>query len=124
VKRIIKIIFPIVIIAGLLASSCTLGTPSYLEGKLSILPEPKEGESPALVYSACQIIVYDIQTGQLSHVIGVDDSGYYTTKIRPGSYVVDLYRMGSVGNTAEVPMVIQIESGETTVLNINLNTRY
>jgi len=107
----------------LLASSCTLGQPSYIEGQVTILPAAGEGGSPALVFSACQIIIYDTQTGQLSHVVGVDSEGNYSTKIRPGSYVVDLYRMGSVGRSTDVPAVIQINSGETWVLDITLDTR-
>ncbi|MCK9525532.1 MAG: hypothetical protein WCS74_00445 [Dehalococcoidales bacterium] len=122
-KRIIKAILPLLVIAGLFATSCTLGNPSYLEGKLTILPEPGEGESPALVYSACQVMVYDTQTGKLSHVLGIDDSGYYSTKIRPGSYVIDLYRMGAIGKTNDVPNVVQVESGQTLVLDIDLDTR-
>lgn len=122
-KRLFKIILPVLFITGLLVASCSLGNPSYLEGKITILPEPKEGESPALVFSACQVMIYDTQTGKLSHVIGVDDSGYYSTDIRPGSYVVDLYRMGAIGKTNEVPIVVQVESGQTLVLDINLDTR-
>lgn len=122
-KRFFKITIPVLVIIGLFTSSCTLGASSYLEGKVIILPEPQEGESPALVYSACQIIIYDTQTGKLLHVISIDEGGFYSTKIRPGSYVVDLYRMGSIGKTSEVPMVVQIESGKTLLLNITLDTR-
>lgn len=106
----------------LLASSCTLGQPSYIEGRVTILPAAVEG-SPSLVFSACQVMVYDTQTGQLSHVVGIDSNGNYSTKIRPGNYVVDLYRMGSVGRSMDVPMVIQVNSGETLVFDITLDTR-
>jgi len=124
-KKSIHRLVAAVLMAGiiLLASSCTLGQPSYIEGRVTILPAAGEGASPSLVFSACQVIIYDTQTGQLSHVVGVDSNGNYSTKIRPGNYVVDLYRMGSVGRSLDVPAVVQINSGETLVLNITLDTR-
>lgn len=122
-KRLFKVILPLLVIASLFATSCTLGNPSYLEGKVTILPEPGEGESPVLIYSACQVMIYDAQTGKLSHVLSIDDSGYYSTEIRPGSYIIDLYRMGAIGKTNDVPNVVQVESGQTLVLDINLDTR-
>jgi len=101
---------------------CVLGQPSYLEGRVTILPIPKEGSSPALAYSACQIMIYGTQSGQLSHVVGLDDTGFYRAEIKPGSYVIDLYRMGAVGYTANVPQVIEVNSAETLVFNISLDT--
>lgn len=119
-KRVIRLIIPVLITVGLFASSCTLGAPSYIEGKLTILPEVTGG-SPVLVYSACQIIIYDAQTGKFLDMTDVDENGYYSIKVRPGSYIVDLYRMGSIGNSTDVPQIIQIEGGETLELNITLN---
>jgi hypothetical protein len=120
VTRLITSAFVIFALAG---ASCTFGSPSYLEGKITILPETQEGQNPVLMYSACQIIIYDTQTGKLSHVINIDENGNYTTKIRPGSYVIDLYRMGSVGKTIDTPAVIQVESGRTLTFDISLDTR-
>jgi len=120
-KRTIRLMIPLLITAGLLVSSCALGAPSYIEGKLTILPEVTGG-NPVLVYSACQIIIYDAQTGKFLDITDVDENGYYSIKVRPGSYIVDLYRMGSIGKSANVPQIIQIEGGKTLELNITLNT--
>lgn len=101
---------------------CTFGQPSYLEGTVTILPEPTEGQSPPLVFSACQIIIYEVQTGKLFAVVSIDDNGFYRTNIRPGNYVVDLYRMGSIGRTFNVPVVIEVQGSQTLILDITLDT--
>ncbi len=102
--------------------ACTLGQPSYIEGTVTILPKPEEGESPPIAFSACQVMIYETQTGKLSQVVSLDDSGFYRAEVRPGNYVVDLYRMGSIGRAEGMPVVVEAKSGTTMLLDITLDT--
>jgi hypothetical protein len=102
--------------------ACTLGQPAHLEGNVIILPETAPGATPVLAYSACHVMVFETQSGQLAYVVSVNENGYYATEIRPGFYLVDIYRLGSEGSALGMPKMVELKSGETLSVDIIIDT--
>ncbi len=119
-----KVLVSIIALVGLASvlslSSCVLGDQAYIEGNLTIIPKRGSDQS-SLVYSACQIMVYDARTGQISQVVSFNESGFFRAEVHPGNYVVDLYRMGSIGGTSNVPKVVDVAAGQNLVIDITLD---
>ena len=75
---------------------------------------------PPEVYAARQIVVYaaDGQTEIARVQIGPD--GNYEVALPPGPYVVDLTRSGI--DRSNLPAKIQITAGQTTTLDVEIDT--
>lgn len=103
-----------------------------LEGEVRIgpiCPVEKEGQlcpTPPEVYEARKIIVNDddgnwITTVDIVPISREDGRGKYRVELEAGTYLVDINRIG-IDSSGDVPTQVEIRSGETTTLNIGIDT--
>ena len=119
-----------VFIAGLLLAGCTTA-PSQptgtLEGQVTIgplQPVQREGEVtvvPPEVYAARKVMVYDTSGKNLIKQVDIDGKGHYQVELQPGTYTITLKPSG-IDRSGEVPRQIEIKSGETVTINIDIDT--
>jgi hypothetical protein len=109
-------------------SACgTPGEHGILQGKVTIGPlQPvvKPGETvevPCSVYEARKIMVYDKSGKKLVEQVDIDCEGRYVVYLNPGTYTVDINRIG-VDFSKGLPAVVEVESGITTRLDIDIDT--
>lgn len=118
-----------VIIMGLLLAGCAGGAveAGTLGGRVTIGPiwpvEPPEGNPPipCEVYEARKIMVYDKNGNRLIEQVDIDCNGNYSVELNPGIYTVDINRLG-IDHSGEVPKQIEIRPGETSELDIDIDT--
>lgn len=118
-----------IITAGLLLAGCATGPQEMgqLEGQVTIGPiwpveRPSEKrEIPCEVYEARKIMVYDRSGNRLIEQVDIDCKGHYQVYLKPATYTVDINRLG-IDHSSEVPTQIEIRSGETVRLNIDIDT--
>ncbi len=124
-----KLLILAVAIIGLVVASCATATAATgtLEGNVSIGPlQPVErpGEKPPVpceVYEARKIMVYDRSGQRLVYQVDIDCDGHYRVDLKPGVYTVDINRLG-IDRSSEVPGQVEIKSGETITLDIDIDT--
>ena len=103
------------------------GEPGRLEGKVTIgpiVPVERPGETyevPCEVYEARKVMVYDHNHDKLVKQVDIDCNGHYSVALQPGEYVVDINRIG-IDHSSEVPATVEITSGETVSLDIDIDT--
>ena len=113
-----------------LAVSCRAGdaTPvrvGHLEGRVRlgpICPVEREGVPcpvPSGAYEAREILLRDGSTIVVRTRVRAD--GSYRLAAEPGRYVADINGIG-VDSSADVPRNIEIRAGETTRLDIEIDT--
>jgi hypothetical protein len=115
--------------ACLFLAGCVDGTsePGRLEGNVTIgpiMPVERPGQTyeiPCEVYKARKVMVYDRSHDKLIKQVDIDCSGHYSVELKPGQYVVDINRIG-IDHSSEVPATVEIASGETVTLNIDIDT--
>ena len=101
---------------------------SVLEGHVSIgplvpvvqegVPEPTPGPE---VYASRQIVIY-AQDGQTEVArVQVDAQGNYRVELAVGTYVVDINHAG-IDMAKELPKTVEITDGETTRLDVDIDT--
>jgi hypothetical protein len=101
--------------------------PGILEGQVTIgpiSPVERPGEPqpiPPEVYQARKVMVYDQSGKKLVAEVDLSSQGYYRVELRPGIYTIDINRTG-IDHSSEVPTQVVIESGEATLLNIDIDT--
>ena len=111
-------------------ASCAALDPSperlgYIEGRVRlgpICPVQREGipcPVPSGAYEAREILLRDGEKIVARTRPGSD--GNYRLAARPGRYVADINRIG-VDSSADVPREIEIRAGETTRLDIAIDT--
>jgi hypothetical protein len=116
----------IVLMASLLACSGPV-EPGTLHGKVTVGPlqpvvTPGEpAEVPCEVYEARKIMVYDRSGDELVERVDIDCDGRYSVKLDPGTYIVDINRIG-VDFSKGLPAQVEIESALTTRLDIDIDT--
>ena len=112
------------LLAGCSGSNLDTGT---LEGMVTIGPiSPVEqlGEKPPIppeVYEAKKVIVYDSGGKRLIKEVELGQDGYYSTMLKPGTYMVDINHVG-IDSSPVIPRKIEISSGETVELDIDIDT--
>lgn len=119
----------LVILLILPISGCVGETqdPGILEGRVSIgpiWPVERPGEQrpiPPEVYEARKVMVYDKSGKMLVEEVSLSSEGYYRVDLMPRTYTIDINRIG-IDSSSEVPKQIVIESGQTVVLNIDIDT--
>ncbi len=117
------------IIAGLMLLGCSTTTTQtgVLEGTVTIgpiFPVERLGEKPPVppeVYAARKIMVYDRSGKNLIKQVDLSNNGTYRVELKPGTYLVDINHIG-IDRSAEVPKTIQIKTGETVKLDIDIDT--
>ncbi len=126
--RVLSALFALVLL-GLIACGCPGETrpPGVLEGYVTIGPlSPVEtpGEKPPVppdVYAARKIMIYDEQAMRLVAEADIGEDGTYRIELPPGRYTVDINRIG-IDSSSEVPAKVDIVSGETVRLDIDIDT--
>jgi hypothetical protein len=119
------------LILTLLLSACLGGTPQppgTLAGHVNIgplVPVQREGEpepTPAPeVYAARQIVVY-AENGRTEVVRAqINSEGDYEVDLPPGTYVVDINRIG-IDSAQGLPKQVEIRSGQVTRLDVEIDT--
>jgi hypothetical protein len=118
------------ILVVLMASLTACGEPAEpgtLHGKVTIGPlqpvaTPGEpAEVPCEVYEARKIMVYNKSGDKLVEQVDIDCDGRYSVKLEPGTYTVDINRIG-VDFSKGLPAQVEIESGLTTRLDVDIDT--
>ena len=129
-----NILLTALIITLILISGCTQQPAKplekgFLEGKITIGPicpverfppdpncEPKEE-----TYTAWQIAIWTSDERKKVAQIQPDLNGTYKLELPVGTYVVDFEKEQHFGGN-NLPATIAIDSGKTTVLNIDIDT--
>jgi hypothetical protein len=112
----------------LFAFSCgEPAAPGILQGKVTIGPlqpvvRPGEVvEVPCEVYEARKIMVYDKSVTKLVKQVDIDCEGRYMAELSPGTYMVDINRIG-IDFSKDLPAHVEIQSGVTVRLDIDIDT--
>lgn len=123
-----------VLLVGIIGVSCQPGGPEsvLLQGSVTIGPihpvqQPGEYQpvSPE-VFDSRYLIIYD-ETGErlVREVyftqIGQSAMGYYTAQIAPGTYVIDINRLG-IDSADGLPVTIDVVADETITIDVNIDT--
>jgi len=102
--------------------------PGTLTGRVTIGPlQPvvRPGDDPLdippEVYEGRKVMVYDESGEDLIRRLDIGPDGIYRAELVPGTYTVDINHAG-MDSSGDVPCQIQIESGETTCLDIDIDT--
>lgn len=53
--------------------------------------------------------------------IGQSDKASFSVQLNPGSYVIDINRIG-IDNSKDLPTTVHIQPGQTVVLDIDIDT--
>lgn len=78
---------------------------------------PKQLEK---MYEGIKIFIYS-ENKILVKEIKLDNTGNYKVELNPGRYIVDTDNIG-IGGSKDLPKEVNIESGKTIKLNINIDT--
>ena len=117
----------LVIVPIMLLACAGTAEPGTLHGKVAIGPlqpvvTPGEpAEVPCEVYEARKVMVYDKSGEKLVEQVDIDCVGRYSVKLEPGTYTVDINRLG-IDFSKGLPAQVQIKSGITTRLDIDIDT--
>ena len=122
------------LLAGLLSVSCCPGGPEtvLLQGAVTIgpvSPVERPGVSPPVppeVFNSRFLIIYDESGEKLVREvyftqIGSGATGYYTAQVAPGTYVVDINRLG-VDTADDLPITITVSADETITIDVHIDT--
>jgi hypothetical protein len=125
----LKRILIALVLAGLIAGCAGCLGPSnagYLEGYVTIGPIcPVQQENvtcpvPASAYEARKIVI-STEEAQVVTLVDIDSEGFYRVALAPDTYIVDINHIG-MDHSADVPTAVTILEGQTTVLNISIDT--
>lgn len=135
-KRLIKLIpaLTILILTGTLLAGCqpSAAETALLQGAVTIGPiNPVEiPGQPVIVspevFAARKIIIYDGSGKKFLREVSITQigqtaAGYYTVQLAPGSYTIDINRLG-IDNAFGLPKKITIAADETVTLDIDIDT--
>jgi len=133
-KNIWRVLIVLSLAAGLFtAASCSQKSlqTGILQGGVTIGPiTPVEvpGQNPTVppeVFSSRKVLVYD-STGKnlvaqvVIYQIKATANGYYAVQLVPGTYIVSASTSGIGG--VSVPTLVIITAGQTTILDIDIDT--
>lgn len=124
----------ILLSAALMVAGCRNSpeAPGTLRGTVSIgpiWPVERPGENPPVppqVFQGRKVIIYNksqtqvLQTVNLLQIDATAEASYLV-QLKPGSYTVDINRNG-MDSSSEVPARVEIRSGETVIIDINIDT--
>jgi hypothetical protein len=129
----LNLLFLTIIVLGSLFIGCsTTIEKGLLQGTVSIGPiSPVEqpGQDTTLrgdVYEARKIMIYDEHGKDLLEQVDIEcntEENYarYRLKLKPGIYTIDINRIG-VDHSDDVPQQVEIQSGITVRLDIDIDT--
>ena len=124
----LAIVFIGLVLAGLLVGcSCGTAGSGILEGNVTIgpiCPVEQPGNPcpvPCEMYQARKVLIYDSSGTKLIAEAAIDCNGHYWVELKSGGYTVDINRDG-FGHVSGVPEKIELKSGQTVELNIDIDT--
>lgn len=107
-------------------SSGSTGT-GILEGNVTIgpiCPVEQPGHPcpvPCEMYQARKVQIYDSNGTKLIAEADIDCNGHYSIELKSGTYTVDINPNG-FAHVSGVPQKIELKSGQTIELNIDIDT--
>jgi hypothetical protein len=122
-----KFILAALFLGLVLIAGCIQREKGVLQGNVTIGPlcpvEPCRTSPGQMekVYELRKILIYDANRQSVLDEVNIDKNGTYRIDLNPGKYVVDIKIIG-IDKSAEVPKEINIESGKTVVLDIDIDT--
>jgi hypothetical protein len=124
-----KYLIVVLVIAALSINGCsnTSLQAGILQGYVSIGPiSPVEISNepvivPCEVYEARKILVYNEKANRLIQQVDINCDGRYMIELKPGTYMVDINRIG-IDSSPDVPHKIEIKSGLTVSLDVDIDT--
>ena len=66
-------------------------------------------------------MIYDKSGTNLIQQVDIDNEGRYIARLKPGTYTVDINHLG-IDYSDEVPKQVEIQSGITIRLDIDIDT--
>ena len=127
----IKLRFTALFLAGFILLSACAAVPQAtgtLTGQVTIgplVPVMREGEIPPTpapeVYAARQIVIYKTNGTTEVARAEINPQGVYEVELAVGTYVVDINHSG-IDSAAGLPATVEIREGDTTVLNVDIDT--
>jgi hypothetical protein len=101
---------------GTLTGQVTIGplAPVLREGEVPPTPAPE-------VYSARQIVIYKPNGTTEVARAELNPQGVYEIELTVGTYVVDTNHLG-IDSAAGLPATVEIREGQTTVLDVDIDT--
>lgn len=125
-----KLSMLIILLGLLILSSCAPSPQIFgvIEGHVTIGPlspvvrdgEPEPTPNPE-VYAAREVIIYKIDGKTEFARIRIDGNGNYRADLPIGIYIVDINHQG-MDFSKDLPAEITIVEGQTTTLDINIDT--
>ncbi|MBI4187450.1 MAG: hypothetical protein HY530_08125 [Chloroflexi bacterium] len=113
------------------AVACQQQPDGVVEGIVTIGPifpveRPDSPPVPPEVFAARKIVIYDRSGKSLikqTDIVQVDREarGRYRVELRPGTYVVNINRLG-IDSSSDVPKTVTVASGQRVELNIDIDT--
>jgi hypothetical protein len=100
---------------GILEGTVTIGPICPVERPGVPCPVPCEA------YQARKILIYDENGTKLLQQVNINCDGHYLVELKAGEYTVDVTHAG-IGHVTNVPKKIEIKSGKTIELNIDIDT--
>lgn len=124
----LAIVFIGLVLAGLLIGcSCGTAGSGILEGNVTIgpiCPVEQPGHPcpvPCEMYQARKVLIYNSSGTKLIAEAAIDCNGHYRVELKSGGYTVDINHDG-FGHISGVPEKIELKSGQTVELNIDIDT--
>jgi hypothetical protein len=66
-------------------------------------------------------MVYNEEGSELVRQVDIDCQGHFSAILKPDTYTVDINHLG-IDHSADVPKKIEVKSGETIRLDIDIDT--
>ena len=129
-----------ILLLGLVIVTCLLGVSCQpadsesvlLQGAVTIgpiTPVEKPGENPIVapeVFSTRKIMIYNGDGKRLIREVAITQigqgaTGYYTAQIAPGTYTIDINRVG-IDHADGLPKKISPVADETVTIDVNIDT--
>ena len=78
------------------------------------------------VFSARKVVIYESSGKNVIQAVDIRQidqtaTGYYIAQLKPGTYIFDIKKNG-IDHASEVPKTVTVSTGQTIVLDINIDT--
>jgi hypothetical protein len=103
------------------------GPKGTLQGQVTIGPicpveRPDQLCTPTPeAYATRKVLVFSAEGASRIATVSLNQTGYYRVELEPGTYVVDINRVG-IDRSPDVPRTITLAAGETYTLDIDIDT--
>jgi hypothetical protein len=119
---------PVLFLALALLFACGASQPGTLAGRVTVgplspvaqagVPEPTPGP---VVFAERKVVILN-ETGEREvATVDIGPDGAYSVALQPGAYTIDINHLG-VDIAKGLPALVEIRAGETTTLDIDIDT--